>query len=298
MDGGSALPRGDLTRGAGALNVVEVTDWVAGAQVLEAVRTAAAAGDGVDPFDEAIHLRLKHHGLSDARLWLAGDDGFALVHGDDLHLVVAPAARCRGVGTTLATAATGATGARLAWSHGDHPGAAVLADRLGWHRARELWVMRRPTSIDLPPADPEVGIRSFRPGDEAAILAINAAAFAHHPEQGTMSSADLAARMAEPWFDPAGLLIAEVDGEPAGFHWTKQHSPETGEVYVVGIAPAGQGRGLGRALTVTGLRHLAGLGVAEVILYVESDNLAARNLYAGLGFTHAAADTHVQYVRR
>ena len=109
---------------------------------------------------------------------------------------------------------------------------------------------------------------------------------------------NLAERMAEPWFDPAGLIVAEdPDGSLLGFHWTKQHSPDLGEVYVVAIAPEAQGRGLGRVLTLAGLHHLAGLGVAEVLLYVESDNHPAIAVYSRLGFDHAARDTHVMYAR-
>ena len=32
--------------------------------------------------DEAGELRLKHHGLAGSRLWLAGEEGFALDEGD------------------------------------------------------------------------------------------------------------------------------------------------------------------------------------------------------------------------
>jgi mycothiol synthase len=104
--------------------------------------------------------------------------------------------------------------------------------------------------------------------------------------------------MAEPWWDPAGLLVA-VDGDRMlGFHWTKQHDDRTGEVYVVGVAPQAQGRGLGKVLTLAGLHHLAGLGVEEVLLYVESDNAPAVAVYSRLGFGHADADTHVQYRRQ
>jgi mycothiol synthase len=159
--------------------------------------------------------------------------------------------------------------------------------------------MRRPAAHPLPPLDlpPGVTIRSWRDTDAAAVVAVNGAAFAHHPEQGAMDEDNLARRMAEPWFDPAGLLIAEDESGVLGFHWTKQHDAQHGEVYVVGVAPAAQGRGLGRQLTLAGLHHLAGLGVDEVLLYVESDNAPAVAVYSRLGFAHADADTHVQYRR-
>jgi mycothiol synthase len=112
-----------------------------------------------------------------------------------------------------------------------------------------------------------------------------------------MDAANLARRMAEPWFDPAGLLVADDGSGVLGFHWTKQHDDRTGEVYVVGVSPQAQGRGLGTVLTLAGLHHLAGLGVEEVLLYVESDNAPAVAVYSRLGFEHADADTHVQYRR-
>src|SRR5205814_7416943 len=121
--------------------------------------------------------------------------------------------------------------------------------------------------------------RSFRPGrDEDAWIEVNAAAFANHPEQSRVVRADLEARMAEPWFDPAGFLLAERAGELLGFHWTKVHGDGLGEVYVLGIAPAAQGLGLGPALLVRGLRYLADRGCPTVLLYVDGDNDAAMQL--------------------
>ncbi|MEQ6901600.1 mycothiol synthase, partial [Nocardioides sp. YIM 152588] len=204
-------------------------------------------------------------------------------------------------GAALAAAALAEPGPLTVWSHGDHPAAAAIAARSGLARVRELWVMRRPAADLLPEVDlpPGVTIRGFAgPDDVAPLLAVNAAAFASHPEQGALDEAGLAERMAEDWFDPAGLLIAvDAEGVVLGFHWTKRHDAANGEVYVVGVSPAAQGLGLGRALTVAGLRHLARRGVHEVHLYVESDNAPARRLYEGLGFAHRAADTHVQYAR-
>jgi mycothiol synthase len=266
---------------------------------IDRVRRACLAADGHDPVDESVHLRLKHRGLEGTDAWVE-DDGFALRHGDALDLAVAPDARSQGMGGRLAASAAAEPGELTAWSHGDHPAARTIAERLGFARTRELWVMRRPAAVPLPPEDAPSGvtIRDFGEADAEALLAVNAAAFAAHPEQGSMSATDLAERMAEPWFDPAGLLLAVgPDGELLGFHWTKRHDEDNGEVYVVGVAPEAHGRGLGRLLTVAGLHHLASRGVAEVHLYVESDNTPALRLYSGLGFTHAPTDTHVQYRR-
>jgi mycothiol synthase len=266
---------------------------------IAAVRAACREADGHDPVDEAVHLRLKHHGLDGTAAWVERH-GFALRHQNAVDLAVAPEARGEGLGGRLAGLATTEPGELTAWSHGDHPAAQALADRLGFVRDRELWVMRRPTALPLPAAEPPPGVtvRGFEPADAEALLAVNAAAFAHHPEQGEMSADDLAERMAEPWFDPAGLLLAVGPGGALlGFHWTKQHDADRGEVYVVGVSPAAHGQGLGRLLTIAGLRHLADRRTTEVHLFVESDNTPALRLYSGLGFTHAREDTHVQFRR-
>ncbi|MDN4163320.1 mycothiol synthase [Nocardioides abyssi] len=268
-------------------------------ELVRRVADAAEEADGAAPLDEATWLALRNRPDS-VRSWVT-EDGVALLIGEDLSLVVHPSARGRGVGAALAAEAVPASGLVEAWSHGDHPAAARLADRHGLARARELWVMRRPSSVPLPdlPVRDGVTVRGYADSDAEAVVRVNAAAFAAHPEQGSMDLDNLQERMAEGWFDPAGLLVAvdTTSGEVLGFHWTKQHSPALGEVYVVGISPAAQGRGLGKLLTLAGLHHLADKGVDEVLLYVESDNAPAIAVYGGLGFEHAASDTHVQYRR-
>ena len=278
--------------------------------VVGAVRRAAAEADGQDPLDEAAALHLEHTDPSELVLATEGSEssgGFALVRGSELDLVVHPDGRGRGLGRALMTRALDFGSPAHAWSHGHHPAAATLAGRFGWSATRDLWVMRRPVGPDAVPLPtlqvPDgVTVRGLASADPTsaearAVLAVNAAAFAHHPEQGSLDAEGLAERMAEDWFDPAGLLLAvdSATDEVLGFHWTKRHDDRTGEVYVVGIGPAAQGRGLGTVLTLAGLHHLAERGVAEIILYVESDNAPAVHVYAGLGFTHADRDTHVQF---
>lgn len=219
---------------------------------------------------------------------------------DVLEMVVRPDCRQRGIGTALVEALTedvlspAAGRVQRAWAHGEHDAAARLAQRYGWTPVRELWRMRL-TDLDEAPSPelPEtITLRSFRPGeDDEAWLAANAAAFADHPEQGRLTLDDLHDRMAEDWFDPAGFLLAWEDGEIVGFHWTKVQDPELGEVYVVGVVPDAQGRGLGRSLTLAGIEHLHRTGLAAIMLYVDADNTAAVKLYKKLGFTKWDADT-------
>lgn len=215
-----------------------------------------------------------------------------------VELFVHPAHRRRGVGGRLLADVLAVDGPMRLWSHGDHPGAVRLAERTGLARVRELLVMRLDAGTELPPArvPDHVRIRVFEPGrDEAEVIAVNARAFDWHPEQGRLTVDDLVATEAEPWFDPAGFFLA-VDGQDrvVGFHWTKVHPDGVGEVYVVGVDPAAQGGGLGRALTLVGLHHLRSLGVPEIILYVESDNAPAVAVYTRLGFSVAKTDVAYQ----
>ena len=278
---------------------------------------AAEESDGNPSLSEQTVVTLRagdsaEHSLLSLALYAPDEDsdpatgqdlaGFAVVveesdGGGVLEIAVHPAYRNQGVADRLVGALKSSRGldGLKAWSHGNHEAAADLAARYGFGPVRELWKMRLATaSADLPDAGlPDgVSLRAFVPGqDEDAWLAANREAFAHHPEQGGMTRADLDARMAEDWFDPAGFLLAvDGSGRLLGYHWTKVHPrhgdhPAIGEVYVVGVSPAAQGMGLGKALTVAGIRHLQGLGLHAVMLYVDSDNAPAVRLYQSLGFT-------------
>jgi mycothiol synthase len=291
---------------------------------LEALRTLANTATRVDahpPFNDQTWaaLRAGDHGVRGV-LVPSGDALAAAAVVTDLNdtdvpdgaagpgvlveFVVHPIARQRGLGSELAQWALDAApeGAVVqAWSHGGHPAAARLASEHGLESVRELWVMTvdpdTVESLPEPSLPRSVSLDRFVVGrDEDAWLKVNAAAFDFHPEQGKMMLSDLRAREAEDWFDPGGFFLAHKDdGELLGFHWTKLSRAEDGsvtegEVYAVGIAPSAQGMGLGRALTIAGMKYLAAAGAPRIVLYVEADNEPAVNLYRSLGFTVASSD--------
>ena len=308
--------------------------------VLELV-SAAEAVDGASALSEQFRLALSgstaHHQLAYAGDLLVGYAQIADPDAEDsaAELVVHPDHRRRRVGSTLLTQLPAAV--RL-WAHSSGSATMGFIAAAGLQVVRRLFVLRRP--LDAEGAERTVGTsgtlgavgaghlpaprlpsgvvaRPFVVGrDEAAWLATNAAAFADHPEQGRVTLADLQARMAQDWFDPAGffLVVPESASGPASdssatpgtpgtpsvaaFHWTKieptsDPADRVGEVYVVGVHPAYQGHGLGREVTLLGLAHLVRQGCREAVLYVDGSNEAALRTYRRLGFQVARVETMV-----
>lgn len=296
-------------------------------RAVSALVESATEADGVRPLSEHVMLHLRYGGDRPVRNVLVydGDRLAAYAHldvtdevaGASAEVVVAPAHRRKGLGRLLVQTTLDETGdGRLRlWAHGEHPAAAALAEAMGFRRSRALWQMRRSlyAPVAAPAWPPGVDVRTFEPGrDDEAWVRLNAAAFADHPEQGRWTVDDLHRRMREPWFDPAGFFLAERGDRLVGFHWTKVHGGDgdsdghdrldgphaheghghepIGEVYVVGVDPAEQGTGLGKALTLEGLHHLRHRGLPAAMLYVDADNEPAIRLYTRLGFTHWETD--------
>jgi mycothiol synthase len=306
-DGGRPPGSGAVVSARGRLTEAEARD------VLGLVR-AAAEEDGVGPLSEHVMLHLRYGGDPRARnLLLVSDGGLAgyahldptdPVEGPSGELVIGPAHRRQGLGLLLTRALVAEAGERplRLWAHGDLPAAARLAAAAGFERVRALWQMRRSlqSRLDRPQVADGITIRTFVVGrDEDAWTDLNSRAFARHPEQGAWTREDLDLREREPWFDPDGFFLAERGSKLVGFHWTKIHgSSDTepgahepiGEVYVVGVDPNERGTGLGRALTLVGLRYLRAQGLFQVMLYVDESNTPAIRLYESLGFTHWDTD--------
>ena len=292
------------------------------ADVLNLVRLATEE-DGVAPLSEHVMLHLRYGGDPQARNVLLTDGGSIVgyahldptdpVAGPSGELVIHPEHRRRKLGLTLVRKLVAEAGDRQLrlWAHGDLAAASRLAASAGFERVRALWQMRRSlqAQLDRPELAEGITVRTFVIGqDEDEWTALNRRAFASHPEQGAWTHADLDLREQEPWFNPAGFFLAVRAGKLVGFHWTKIHGHDgedasdadhehqaIGEVYVVGVDPGERGSGLGRALTLVGLRYLRSRGLFQVMLYVDESNTPAIKLYQSLSFTHW--DTDVMFAR-
>ena len=290
-------------------------------QVLSLI-ASATDHDGVPPVSEHVLLHLRHGGdKADTHLIATEENtivGYAhldltdQVEGPSAELVVHPSHRKSGIGQSLLKELQSAAGTTLRlWSHGDLPGAKNIAERSGFTRVRTVIQMRRSLNDPIPELSKEIQIRNFLPGiDNEEWIALNNRAFANHPEQGNWSERDLAIRTKESWFDPQGFLIAEENQKMTGFCWTKIHGGHThkhshdeaehdhdpiGEIYIMGVDPSCSGKGIGKAVTVAGLRHMRYQGIFSAMLYVDADNHGAIKLYQSLGFTEWGRDVLYRY---
>ena len=231
-------------------------------------------------------------------------DGAAAVYSTtEAEFVVDPAVRGKGIGTGVLDEILEKSDPTVKiWAHGDHPAARALADSHGFTPVRRLLQLRAPVDPNSAVETPAVQTHAvqnptdtFRPGvDDAAWLKLNSRAFAFHPEQGSVSKADLEELMREPWFHAEDFLVLRDGDALIGFCWLKVEEP-VGEFYVVGVDPERQGEGLGRRLMYAGFARLAARGIRIAALYVESDNAAAVALYRSLGFNDHSVD--IQYAR-
>jgi len=175
------------------------------------------------------------------------------------------------------------------------------SDRTHSNVVRTLQLLFVHLPVPLVEVPPEARLRTFVAGfDDVAWLAQNNAAFSDHPEQGAWLLDDLQDRIHEPWFDPSGFLLLEIDGRIAASCWTKVHElhPDRfGEIYVISVDPAYQGRGLGRVMLTQGLASLRHRGVHRAVLFVDADNHSAQHLYRSLGFTLEREDQLLRFSR-
>jgi len=282
-------------------------------QVLSLIKIAEDF-DKTPAIAEHVLLHLRHGGdKADSHLVLQKDnqviayahlDKTDQVAGPSVELVIHPDHRRSGIGSQLLKQAIEICGQKMRlWSHGDLPEARALAQSNNFIKMRTVIQMSK-NLTEVLPINYEFQIRSFLPDlDNQSWLTLNNQAFAHHPEQGNWSEADLSIRLNEDWFDEKGFFVAQDNDQLIGFCWTKIHGGHSheidsdhhdhepiGEIYITAVSEEYEGRSIGKALTITGLNYLKYQGLTSAMLYVDEENKKAVNLYKSLGFVESGKD--------
>jgi ribosomal protein S18 acetylase RimI-like enzyme len=136
-----------------------------------------------------------------------------------------------------------------------------------------------------------ITIRPARPDDFEGLLALyrhsvkcNAQGFI----QDLAFHGDIIER-SQRWRETGGdMLVAILDGKVTGLGALAPQNPRSAELCKLHVDPARQGRGIGRRLALSLLRHASDAGFAEVELHVTSTQTAAIALYQSLGFRETA----------
>jgi mycothiol synthase len=282
------------------------------ARQLEALIATATLADGHEPLGEHKFLRLQHgDDLARAVVALVGERLAGYAHTltydgaggrrTSTEVVVHPEMRRHGIGSALLAATVEVARAHESarvdlWSYNHSAVQKRMAEGSGFVASRTLLHLHR--HMRTSPATPGVAgvsVRAFRPGeDDAAWLDLNAKVFRGHPEQADWTNADLRARFEQPWFDAGDFLLAERGGALVGFNWVKlrlrENEGQVGEVYVVGVAPEQQGRGIGGLLLARGLGRMRERGADIAAIYVDESNGPAVSLYEAMDFHHHHVD--------
>ena len=137
----------------------------------------------------------------------------------------------------------------------------------------------------------------IRPAAEADLAAISAI-YAHNVLHGTATfelQPPTAEEMTRRWADLAGrgypYLVAQLEGEVAGYAYASSYRPRPGYRFTVEdsvyIRPDRAGRGIGRRLLETLIRACGDGGSKQMIAIIgDSGNTASIRLHAAAGFEH------------
>ncbi len=139
--------------------------------------------------------------------------------------------------------------------------------------------LRRPSVARVARShSPATQLTTFRPRDEADVLATDLAAFGAGHEMDALELAS--AFRATPF---SRLRIARIGGEIVGFALFGR-ADRRGYLQRLAVHPRAQGRGLGRQLVLDGFSWCRRRRVHRIVVNTEHGNLPALHLYTAVGF--------------
>jgi mycothiol synthase len=221
-------------------------------------------------------------------IWKHPDEGGPL----NLSVRVHPDYRGAGIGTSLTT-----WGERLAHERGSEGVRAFTADRdasaqdllrsRGYVQVRSSFTMRKDLEAGEDPGTPppRVSIRRYEDADERVLFELDQASFAEDWGFRPMSFESFNQELHGEDWDPSLVFLADAGEETVGY--VVPFLFETcGYVGSLGVLKEWRGRGIGKALLRRSFAELAGRGMREARLGVDTQNVyGAVALYEGVGMS-------------
>ncbi len=281
-----------------------------GERAVNVRRTEAPGAVDLSPLGRCAQRPRHVRRVDGSRLWLAVEGsqawGYLLtaplpglpgLH--EIELFVALSRRRQGIGRLLWQTA----GAELAEEPDLYSVSAALDDERsplahflsahGFRPEHVEWEMRRERLDDLAAPSWPAGYEPAtlpRPEAISHFVALYDASFGPERWYQPYSRGEVA----EALDAPGDLLFALHGDEPAGVAWMRVER-DLGIIEPIGVAPAHQGKGVGRALLVTALLSMRRRGARAARLGVWEDNRPAIALYRQLGFRRSGSRTYVAY---
>jgi DNA-binding MarR family transcriptional regulator/GNAT superfamily N-acetyltransferase len=143
-----------------------------------------------------------------------------------------------------------------------------------------------------------VTLRQPQPGDLGWVVERHAVLYAR--EQGWLNMEGLTARIVADFADRRDeaherCWIAERDGQRLGCVFLVKDGETTARLRLLLLEPAARGLGLGRLLVEETLRFARQAGYTEMVLWTHAQLVAARAIYADMGFIKTAEWTHSDF---
>ena len=134
-------------------------------------------------------------------------------------------------------------------------------------------------------------IRELRSGEEDKLTEIQNRSFVGTWGFNPNTTEEIVYRINLSGSSPENVIMAYEGDKPIGYCWTKVNPDENamreenrGQILMMGVDPDYREKGIGKEILLTALAHLKSKGIEIVELTVDSENQAARSLYASIGF--------------
>lgn len=169
--------------------------------------------------------------------------------------------------------------------------------RLGFRCTHCYLELRLPLAdICLPDmAQSNYSYRHLQPGGERNFTRLQNRCFADAWEYNPNTTEEIVYALTRSHCSPADIILVCEGDKPIGYCWTRTkcgatptNNGEKGRIYMLGVDPDYQGKGIGRNALLAGLTYLKNNGIQTVELEVASQNKAALALYRSTGFTEWA----------